>query len=164
MQTMKTQARGDAMGTARDDTGTGHGFSLDESLGFLVNKAALRMRRAFEAELAAHEITTSQWSVLARVVEHEGLTQVALGQASMFDRATTTGILARLEARGLVQRRPHPDDPRANAVFMTPAGRRLYVRLPALAERVNAQAVRGMAPADAQRLHDLLEVLAANFD
>lgn len=152
------------MGSAETGSNGGRNFALDESLGFLVNKAALCMRRAFEAELAGHGITAPQWSVLARIAEGEGLTQAALGQASMFDRATTTGILARLEARGLIERRPHPGDPRANAVFLTPAGRRLYARLPPLAERVNARAARGLARADAQRLHDLLARLIANFD
>lgn len=139
------------------------GFVLDTSLGFLVNKAALRMRQALDTELAPYGVTAPQWSVLARIAEQEGLTQVALGESSLFNRATMTGILARLEARGLVSRCAHPDDPRAKAVFMTPAGWTLFARLPALAERVNSQATRGLSRGDTECLSRLLEVLSANF-
>lgn len=153
------QARSRAVG--RPDDG---GFALDTSLGFIVQKAAVCMRRAFEAELEPYGVTAPQWSLLARIAEQEGSTQAALGESSLFDRATTTGILARLEARGVVERRPHADDPRANAVFLTPAGRRLFAQLPALAERVNARALHGMTRADAQRLRELLGALIGNFD
>jgi MarR family transcriptional regulator, transcriptional regulator for hemolysin len=139
-------------------------FALDASLGFLLNKAALAMRRALDGQLAPHGLTAPQWSLLARIATQGGLTQVALGELSLFDRATTTGILARLEARGLISRRTHPDDPRAKAVHLTPAGASLYARLPGLAERVNTQASQGIGASDRRRLVELLEAIAANFD
>ncbi len=140
------------------------GFVLDASLGFLVNQAAVRMRRALDGELLPLGVTAPQWSVLARVAEQEGLSQVALGTSSLFDRATMTGIIARLEARGLISRRAHPMDPRAKAVFMTAAGRALFARLPPLAERVNARATRGLSRDEVEQLARLLRALAANFD
>ena len=41
------------------------------------------------------------------------------------DAMMISKILRRLESRGYIERNPHPDDPRANALHLTPAGREL---------------------------------------
>jgi DNA-binding MarR family transcriptional regulator len=61
------------------------------------------------------------------------------------DNSNVTGIVDRLEARGLVERRPAPHDRRVKHLHLTPAG-------VALRERVGARL--GKAPADLDRLSD----------
>ena len=53
----------------------------------------------------------------------ETLTQVRLSELSGVDVMTTSQIVRTLEAAGLLRRDPHPDDPRARALTVTPAGR-----------------------------------------
>jgi DNA-binding MarR family transcriptional regulator len=45
------------------------------------------------------------------------------------DRSNVTGIVGRLEARGLVERRPNPSDRRVKNLVLTEAGRRQRQRL-----------------------------------
>jgi len=45
------------------------------------------------------------------------------------DASNVTGLVDRLEARGLVQRRPAPGDRRVKVVQLTPAGARLRTQL-----------------------------------
>lgn len=47
------------------------------------------------------------------------------------DRSNVTLLSEKLEAAGLAQRLPHPDDRRARVLRLTPAGRRLRRRLDA---------------------------------
>jgi MarR family transcriptional regulator, organic hydroperoxide resistance regulator len=46
---------------------------------------------------------------------------------SGISRGTLTGVITTLEARGLVQRRPHPDDKRSVLMSASPAGEALMV-------------------------------------
>jgi DNA-binding MarR family transcriptional regulator len=139
-------------------------FKLDESLGFIVSRAALAMRRAFDQQLARHNLTTSQWSIMARLAEEEGLTQMELGRRSLFDRPTTTGILARLEERGLIERRRSATDTRARAIYFTPTGRALFRKLPPLAATVNATACKHLSAAEQRQLASLLNKVSSSFD
>src|ERR1700730_2015085 len=45
-----------------------------------------------------------------------------LAAAIMCDASTLTGVVDRLEDRGLVERRPDPDDRRVKGLVVTPAG------------------------------------------
>ena len=141
----------------------GSKFSLDDSLGFVLNRAAQRMKRAFELRLMAHDVTTAQWSVLARVAEEEGLTQLELAKRSMFDRPTITGIVSRLEARKLIVRKQAKHHARAYAVYLTAAGKALFAQLPPLAQEVNALAERNLSSAERRTLVSLLNRLSDNF-
>lgn len=53
----------------------------------------------------------------------EPLTMRALASKLKVDPPNVTPIVDDLEQRGLVERRPHPDDRRAKLVALTPAGR-----------------------------------------
>ncbi len=48
-------------------------FQLDLSLGYVLNRAAGRMKRAFDRRLAEHGLTTSQWSIMACIAGEEGV-------------------------------------------------------------------------------------------
>jgi DNA-binding MarR family transcriptional regulator len=53
------------------------------------------------------------------------LTMSALATALKCDNSNVTGIVDRLEAAGLVERRAHPSDRRVKTVVVTPHGARL---------------------------------------
>jgi DNA-binding MarR family transcriptional regulator len=139
-------------------------FRLEGSLGYVLNRAAGRMKRAFDRRLSEHGLTTSQWNIMATIAEEEGLTQMELGRRSLFDRPTTTGILSRLEERGVVERRQSPTDSRARAVYFTAAGRALFATLPPLAASVNGIAIRNLSSTERDQLVSLLNKVADNFE
>lgn len=75
------------------------------------------------------------------------------------ERSTMSGLIARAEQRGLVERRRHPDDARATQVAMTPAGLRLAeqvyaevhaaltAHIPAAERATVVRALTGLPPA-----------------
>ncbi|MGD0187148.1 MAG: MarR family transcriptional regulator [Roseiarcus sp.] len=130
--------------------------TLDESLGFQVNRLAGAMRAALEARLVEHGLTAQQWATLMRLLERDGWPQKELGESQGMDKATIGGIIARLEAKGLIARRPDLDDRRVNRVTLTAPGRRLALALRPLAAEVNARATAGLEAREAAALRALL--------
>lgn len=78
-----------------------------------------------------------------------------LAQALRCDNSNVTGIVDRLEARGLVERRPGETDRRVKILAVTPEGEALRERLHArLAEP--PEALARLSEDDARALRDLL--------
>jgi DNA-binding MarR family transcriptional regulator len=78
-----------------------------------------------------------------------------MGERLQVHPTSVTSIVRRLEAAGLVERRPHPDDGRAVLAEITPTGR-------ALVERATKDLVAadfGLEALDEGQLRELSEVL-----
>jgi DNA-binding MarR family transcriptional regulator len=94
----------------------------------VLHSAAIHLlRRAREQDRTAR-ISAARLSALSVVVFRGPLTLGELATAEGVRSATMTGIVNRLEAEGLVRRRPHAADRRAIQVEATAAGRRLLQR------------------------------------
>ncbi len=75
---------------------------------------------------ARWDLSPSQFNVLNLLSNHpNGLSQIELGRLLLMHRSNVTGLIDRLEKRGLVQRRDHSTDRRAFNVLLTPNGRKL---------------------------------------
>jgi MarR family transcriptional regulator, organic hydroperoxide resistance regulator len=72
------------------------------------------------------------------------------------DNSNVTGIVDGLEARGLAERTPSPNDRRAKLIALTSEGRRLRARLMREARKPPAWLER-LSPADQRALLELLE-------
>lgn len=71
-------------------------------------------------------LTLPQFDCLAQLLRHPGgMTPSALSRSLLVTAGNVTGIVARLEGRGLLARRPHPTDRRAFVLTLTPKGRKL---------------------------------------
>ena len=72
------------------------------------------------------DLSPSQFNVLNLLSgRNAGVTQIELSRELITHRSNITGLVDRLEARGLVRRTAMPLDRRAFLVRLTPAGRRL---------------------------------------
>ena len=95
--------------------------------------ALLQLLRASEALwnasrvfFARWELSPSQFNVLNLLCdEPDGLSQVELSRQLIMHRSNATGLIDRLETRGLVKRMENNADRRAYVVILTPAGQRL---------------------------------------
>jgi MarR family transcriptional regulator, lower aerobic nicotinate degradation pathway regulator len=90
-------------------------------------------------EAAASEgLSLSQLRLIGILRDREP-EMLELAQHLGLDKSSVSGLVARAEARGLVERRPLPSDGRRVAVRLTDAGR-------ALAARVTSEVDRRMTP------------------
>jgi DNA-binding MarR family transcriptional regulator len=136
-------------------------FDLDDSLGFLLGRAASAMKTALEERLRRHDITAPQWAVLARLWEEDGLPPSVIGRRLEADRPTITGVVDRLEHKGLVKKVRDSEDRRVVRVHLTDRGKKLGGELPALAEEVNRRALSGIG--DVEQLKQQLKDIRKNL-
>jgi DNA-binding MarR family transcriptional regulator len=92
-------------------------------LSFLVRHAWLSMRTVVAGALAEHELSVAQYGTLILVAEQPGITVAEVARKVGSARQSANEMLAGLERAGLVERRAHPKDRRAQQVFLTTAGR-----------------------------------------
>lgn len=118
-----------------------------------------RLSAQVEQSLAAHGLTTAQFDVLATLATGEGITQQELAERLLVTKGNVVGLLNRLEAQGLVERRADPDDKRANRLHLTASGRKAYRRtMPEQLDLVQ-RVTRPLSDADVAALRRLLEDL-----
>jgi DNA-binding MarR family transcriptional regulator len=106
------------------------------------------------------DLTGSQLHALYLLGEPRSMGELA--QRLVCDASNVTGLVDRLESRGLIERRPGPDDRRVKMLVLTPTGEELRSR--ALARFTEAPAGIAALTVDEQRtLRDLLQkALAAD--
>ena len=101
---------------------------------FLLNDVARLLRTCADQKARQFGMTRAQWAVLARLQRSQGLKQAELADMLDLQPITLTRLLDRLSANELIERRPDPDDRRANRLFLTPAAGPLMERLNALGD------------------------------
>jgi len=84
-----------------------------------------RLERRMAEVLGTHGLSSPQFDVLATLWHGEGITQQELAERLLVTKGNVVGILNRISAAGWVERRPDPEDRRANRLFLTAEGRNL---------------------------------------
>ena len=124
---------------------------LSQRPGFLVRRLHQIHLALFIEECAGLHITPVQYSVMTVVAGHPGLEQGRVGYEVGVDRATLAKVVARLEARGLLRRKPSHSDRRHKLVALTAAGKKLLRALDAPALRAHARTVETLSAKDRAR-------------
>lgn len=104
-------------------------LSDDDALGFVINAVARKFSQLFNLRCKAFDITAEQWSVLSKLVEHNGITQRDLSSITEKDPNNITRLLDQLERKGWVRRTDNPLDRRSYIVLVTDNGERLASEL-----------------------------------
>jgi DNA-binding MarR family transcriptional regulator len=103
------------------------------------------------------DLTLQQYTVLHAVREHPWIEQTGLCDVIVLDRSTVAALLALLEEKGLVTRKPAPDNRRKNLIALTPAGEKMLSRVEPV---LNAVEVRLLAPLAPDEQTTFLALLA----
>lgn len=116
----------------------------EQTIGYIVHEVARAFRRGFEDEARAHGLTLPQWRALGVIDQENAITQVALAGQIDTDPMTVSGILDRLEKRGLIERYPHPTDSRAKLSRLTAEGSELLRGARNLGRQLYATSIAGL--------------------
>jgi DNA-binding MarR family transcriptional regulator len=113
-------------------------------------------------ETCGHDLHPAQATCLQVLAANDGITQRDLARTLHLSPPTVTAMLQRMEASGVIERRPDAADQRLSRVYVTPAGRGLQEELRCVfAERIR-QTFGSMEPEDRRELERLLTVLSDN--
>ncbi len=128
-------------------------------LSWLLHRAAQRLAEAVQAEAARHGIGMRAQLVLTALTQEAGRTQLALGSDLAVDKTTLTTELDRLEACGLVERRPDPKDRRVRIPEITETGRKCQADAAAAIEDITDRQAAVLSPAEREFLESCLRRL-----
>ena len=91
-------------------------------------EAYLAFSRADNRHIRAMRLTPSQFDVIATLGDTDGMTCSELSDATLVTKGTLTGVLDRLEAKGLIRRETVAEDRRATKIRLTGKGDALFRR------------------------------------
>jgi MarR family transcriptional regulator, lower aerobic nicotinate degradation pathway regulator len=129
-------------------------YRLDDQIGYVLRRVTQRHLAIFAA--AIPEVTTTQFAVMARLVEAGPVSQNQLGRAAAMDAATIKGVVDRLARLGLVTTAADPADRRRLTVALTPAGTALYADRVQTALKVSDETLAPLSEAERRALMALL--------
>jgi MarR family transcriptional regulator for hemolysin len=136
---------------------------LNRRFGFLLHDVSRLLRKRFDRRAEELGLTRAQWSVIAHLYRQEGVNQATLADWLDIKQITLARLADRLEAAGWLQRRPHPQDRRAKCLFLTPKAHSRLERMRALADEVQAEALRGFTSAQHEDVIELLLRIKGNL-
>jgi DNA-binding MarR family transcriptional regulator len=125
--------------------------------------AWLRLARIFQKvernsgeHLRGWDLNVAQFDVLAHVGASEGMTQQELADSLLVTKGNVCQLLDRMEGRGWISRRQQG---RANRLFLTDAGRRLFDEVVPAHEALISGRFSVLSEGEQERLHELLRKL-----
>jgi DNA-binding MarR family transcriptional regulator len=135
----------------------------DELLPYLLARASQALGEGFSGALKRRGLSVRQWRVLGSLWDVESLTLGELAEAILCEQSSTTRLVERLVAAGLVDKRVPRDDRRKVHVSLTAKGREVSAELVqlALSEERAVAADHGIARVAALKAE--LEALIERF-
>lgn len=106
-----------------------HDLDWELRLGFLLHDVSRLRRNVVDRALKPLGVTRSQWWVFAFLSRRDGMAQVTLADELDLGKVALDGLIDRLEASGLLERRGDREDRRVKRVFLTPPGVRLLTKI-----------------------------------
>ncbi len=100
-------------------------MELEQCFNFILTKAQRHVNQLFKAELAGFGVTPGQYAVLKCLWDENAQTARKIAERLVLDSSTITGILDRMEQKGLIEKHSDPKDRRALQVVLTKAGKDL---------------------------------------
>jgi DNA-binding MarR family transcriptional regulator len=85
------------------------------------------------------------------LLKQPGIDQVALAGEIGIDRTTTSSVLSRLQARGIVIREVDPENRRTKRAFLTEQGRAMLFEMQQSIDEAHEQLVRPLNRAEQKR-------------
>jgi MarR family transcriptional regulator, transcriptional regulator for hemolysin len=137
--------------------------SLNLEFSFSLSDVARMLRTYADSKAGQFGITRAQWVVLVRLDRFEGLKQSELAEMLDLQPITLTRLLDRLCGRGLTERRPDPNDRRANRLYLTASARPMLEQLGDLGDELMTTALAGVERKSVERMVVLLATVKENL-
>ncbi len=143
------------------DEGTDEDWAI--RLGFYIHDTSRLRRVIYDAALKPAGVTRSQAWVLAYLSRADGMPQSELANQLDLGKVALGGLVDRLEAGGLVERRADAADRRVKRIFLTAEGKKVVNKMRAISGPTNAEILKGIAPKDVRATAKTLRAIKDNL-
>ena len=120
-------------------------YQLEEQVGHLLRRANQRHTALFAERFGDSGLTPLQFAALMKLAEVSAVSQNELGRLTAMDPNTVQGVVQRLERRGLIERRPHPEDRRRVNLALNASGQSLAMSLVSDGLGISAQTLEPLS-------------------
>jgi MarR family transcriptional regulator, lower aerobic nicotinate degradation pathway regulator len=128
--------------------------------GYLMARLGESCRRRFHEALEPEGLHPRHFGVMTMVAAHPGMSQKELHGKTAIDPSSMVAVIDELQAMGLAERRPHPEDRRVHAIFLTDRGQQTLERVRTLAATLQRELFQALTADERRTLHALLRKLA----
>ena len=104
-------------------------YELENSIGYLLNRAANMIGATFSDQLKQHQVTLQAWRILATLSESDNQSLSELADHTGAELSYLSRAVVTLEDKRLVHRQPSHTDKRIVLMTLTSAGRALVRKL-----------------------------------
>ena len=129
---------------------------LESLLGYNARRAALAVIGVFLQRMAPYGLRPVDFSVLTLIAHNPGITSRQVCAALDILPPNLVGMIKSLDKRGLIERRPHPTDRRAQGLHLSPAGKKLQKSAQATATRLESDVASRLSAEELDTLKSLL--------
>src|SRR5918911_4314020 len=139
-------------------------YDFENSIGFIVNRAARSFVKALELEL--HDkvgVTVGQWKVIVMLVKQNGLTQKETADKLGLESPTLIPIIDKMEKEGLIMRKVDPSDRRNNRIYRTERADALWDRMMECASKVRQVAIKDIPEEEINVMRTVLNKIWHNL-
>ena len=131
--------------------------------GFLLTDSARLLRKLIDRRLQPLGLSRAQWSVLAILSNHEGVSQSQISHELEIEKSTAGRLIDQVEKSGWIERRPIPGDRRLWSIHLTDQARQLLVEIERVIMHAREDMLRGLSEEQQNTLTDLLRTVKLNL-
>jgi DNA-binding MarR family transcriptional regulator len=133
------------------------------NFGFLLKNVSRKYSLRFERQTQEMLLKYSNCKALAYLERNEGVSQSKLAELTEIDPMTMVRILDRMEADGLVERRPDLSDRRARCLYLTPNSKPVLDEIWQIAEQIYSEIFAETSQAERDVFLDVLGRINRNL-
>lgn len=138
-------------------------INVRRALSLKMTVTARQMHKRFDQSVADIGVTRSQWTLIAVVSRHPGVTQREVAETLEMSEASVGRLIDRLCSDGMLVRQPKEDDRRAHCIHLTDAASTLLDKISGVAMIHEEAIFAGFDADDIARLETYLDKIAANI-
>lgn len=138
-------------------------YPVDRDPLVVLSDVARLMRTRADARARAYGMTRAQWMILVHLDRQPGMSQNELAAIVEVEPITVGRLIDRLEARGLVERRPDASDRRIWRLHLTPAATPMLKEIAKVRAELNAMLVADISQKSLDGTLDCLLQMKANL-
>lgn len=140
-----------------------HAMDRLRNFGFLLKEVSRKYVLRFEQRAQEMSMTLPPCKVLAYLERNEGVSQSKLAELTSIEPMAMVRILDRMEADGLVERRPDPVDRRARRLYLTPKSKPALKEIWRLSDLTRSETFAGISQSEKDVFLDVLGRLDHNL-
>ena len=129
---------------------------IDKGFGFLVHDIARQLTGVMDRRLHRYGLTRSHWRAVLYIWRAPGISQTELSEILDLSRMGVTGLIDRMEKKGLVSRRDDSTDRRLKRIYLTESTAEMMPIIIKLGREMIDEFFEGLDESEQEQLVSLL--------